>query len=93
MKYELGHEGFPHIRWTQSHLLLEAPRKVDFIGRYENLAEDWEEVASTIGLKERLPHQNRSAREKGYRRYYDDQTRGLVEDFFKDDLKNFDYEF
>ena len=94
LKYELGHQVFPVIRKTQSEALLtEVPRELDFIGRFESLAEDWEKVAKVIGVSGGIPHENRSQRDPDYRKYYDRETRGLVEEFYREDLENFDYAF
>ncbi|HVS35446.1 MAG TPA: sulfotransferase family 2 domain-containing protein, partial [Gemmataceae bacterium] len=51
---------------------------VDFLGRFENLEQDFRMACSRIGLRVRLPHCNRS-RHRDYRWYYTDRTRELVE--------------
>lgn len=66
---------------------------VDFIGKFENLNEDFHYIANQIGLKNvELPHKNKSSH-KHYREYYNDHTRKLVEEYFKDDIELFGYEF
>lgn len=65
---------------------------VDFIGAYESLAEDFDEVARIVGIQARLPHRNQSVH-KDYRTYYNDGTRTLVADFFRPDIERFDYSF
>jgi hypothetical protein len=65
---------------------------VDYIGHYERLDEDFEQVGRTIGIADRLPHLNRS-QHKDYRSYYSDRTRELVGDCFKTDIELFGYTF
>ncbi len=65
---------------------------VDFIARFENLDEDFNEICSIIGVKASLPHVNRSKRAH-YREFYSDDTRELVRESFKSDIELFEYEF
>ena len=65
---------------------------VDFIGRFERLAEDFEEIGRKLGLEAALPHVNRSDHH-GYRQYYDDETRELVAEWCKRDIEWIGYTF
>ncbi len=66
---------------------------VDFVGRYEHLAEDMDHVVRTLNFSNvTLPHINSSAH-KDYRSYYSNKTRELVEEHFKEDIVRFDYSF
>ncbi len=67
---------------------------VDFIGKYENLLEDYEEACRLIGVKPpSLPHKRKAKGRTDYRKYYDDPTAELVADFFKSDIEAFLYRF
>ncbi len=70
---------------------------VDFIGRYETLAEDLAQVMATLGLDPLvpLPHAKRGERpdEAGYRSYYDDETRQLVESWYPGEIALFGHRF
>jgi hypothetical protein len=67
---------------------------VDFIGKYENLHSDYEEVCRRIGIKPPvLPHRRKAVDRKDYRDYYDDSTVELVADFFKSDIEAFKYAY
>ena len=65
---------------------------VDFVGRYERLSEDFQYVCDTLGLNATLPHVNSSSR-NDYRTYYNERTRRLVEEHFKEDIDFFGFTF
>ena len=65
---------------------------VDFVGAYEDLEEDFKEVARMVGIRAELPHLNRSVHED-YRTYYNERTRAIVEEHFQPDIKRFGYSF
>jgi hypothetical protein len=66
---------------------------VSFIGRFEQLHKDFENIRMRIGMTgEGIPHLNRS-RHRPYREYYDDETREIVEKKFCRDIEHFEYRF
>lgn len=65
---------------------------VDFIGRYERLSEDFQHICDVLGLHATLPHLNKSSR-RDYRTYYNEKTRRLVEENFKEDIDFFGFTF
>ncbi len=65
---------------------------VDFVGRFENLSEDFATVCRKIGVDASLPHENASKHD-GYKKYYNDTTASLIEEAFKPDIDAFGYEF
>lgn len=65
---------------------------VDFVGRYERLAEDFARVCARIGVKAELPHANISEH-RDYRTYYTPETRELVARQFQRDIELFGYNF
>ena len=65
---------------------------VDYIGRYETLAEDFAKVCERIGIASTLPHKNRSAH-RDFREYYTPATRALVAEAYREDIEYFGYEF
>ena len=68
---------------------------VDFVGRYERLHEDFETACQRIGIPcPDLPHRRQATdRSKDYRSYYDDTTRLMVAEHFRDDIERFGYGF
>ena len=67
---------------------------VDFIGKYENLVDDYEEACRRIGIKApQLPHKRQAKDRTDYRSYYDDGTALLVAEYFKPDIEALGYSF
>jgi hypothetical protein len=66
---------------------------VDYIMRFENLADDFRTVCGTLGISPTtLPRYNRSSREH-YSKYYDDELRELVCARFAAEIEHFGYIF
>lgn len=67
---------------------------VDFIGRYEDLAQDFQAVCNVLNLQASLPHVNQSSHtQRDYREYYNEKTKKLVAEQFEEDIKLFCYDF
>ena len=66
---------------------------VDYIMRFENLADDFRAVCAAIGISPpTLPQYNRSTRDH-YSKYYDDELRELVRNRFAAEIDRFGYAF
>lgn len=68
----------------------------DFVGRFENLREDFARVAEKIGAPElQLPHLLRSKgrRDRSYTKFYDERLRNLVHERYREDIETFGYSF
>jgi len=66
---------------------------VDYIMRFENLANDFRALCGALGIPPTmLPQYNRSRREH-YSKYYDDELRELVRTRFAAEIERFGYTF
>jgi hypothetical protein len=70
---------------------------VDFVGRYEDLDGEFKRALAQIGLTfdSELPRSKAGFRPPRlhYREYYDDETRGLVREWYKPEIALLQYEF
>ncbi len=66
---------------------------IDFIGRYENLQDDFDRICDKIG-KERviLPHENRTEH-RHYREHYNEESRRIVAEIYKEEIERFGFKF
>jgi hypothetical protein len=71
-------------------------RLVDFVGRFERLADDFERLCDLLGLppaaRPRLPHAHRS-RHAHYRELYDVRSRTLAMRRYREDLALLGYDY
>lgn len=65
---------------------------VDFVGRFEQVEEDFAKICSRIGISARLPKLNVS-KAKPYQEYYDHELIELVRRAFEPDISLFNYDF
>ena len=67
---------------------------VNFIGRFENLQNDFDKITEKIGINKLvLPHKNKFNGERNYRDFYTKDLRILIENKLKKELDFFNYEF
>lgn len=75
------------------YLLINGQVGVNRVIRYENLTKDFRKVCKKIGIKAaKLPRTN-SSPHKHFTEYYDDESREIVADIFKQDIVLFKYKF
>jgi hypothetical protein len=80
----------------QSDYLIDLRGKslIDFVGRYENLEEDFKEACRRIGIRPpKLPHRRKAKDRSAYREYYNDETARLISEHFRRDIEMFGYDF
>jgi len=82
----------PHFEHQHPHFYFEGKIFLDFVARYENLKEDWVEIAKAINCDPVLAHKNRS-KHKDYRTYYDLECAEIVENIYKTDIDLLGYKF
>ncbi|WP_394128935.1 sulfotransferase family 2 domain-containing protein [Shewanella maritima] len=84
-----------HVQWTkQTDFLLDDDGEllVNFIGRFEDLNDDVDRVFGHLGIEANLPHLNKGSRE-GYQRFYDSESKEIVESLYSDDIAYLNYSF
>ncbi|MEN7550985.1 sulfotransferase family 2 domain-containing protein [Rapidithrix thailandica] len=64
---------------------------VDFIGKFENLSQDFTTICQAIKVKSELPHLNKSKSSK-YLNFYTPETIDLVYEAYQPDIKLFGYD-
>lgn len=86
---------FYNIHWAPQTSLVDMD-KMDFIGRFENLEEDWKHVCKKIGIDQlKLPHKLQTKpKNKSYRDYYlDQESIDIVSRIYKKEIELFNYKF
>ncbi len=67
---------------------------VDYLGRFENLENDFMKVMKKCGIENiSLPHIHSSNRKKHYSEYYDEKTKKMIAKRYKKDIKLLNYKF
>lgn len=82
----------PQLDWitdSEGHIA------VNFVGRFECLAADFETVSARLGVRQTLPHHKKSNKRgsNDYRSFYDDVTAQIIGDWFAADIKEFGYTY
>ena len=97
----LGHREFKRllVEAGRAHaaLVFDGDVAVDFVGRYESMADDLKLALGHVGLslEAELPRAKTTFRRNTlpYRDYYDDETRGIVARWYAREIELLDYEF
>jgi hypothetical protein len=65
----------------------------DFIGKYENINKDFKQLCDILQIEyKKLPIRNNSEHDD-YRKYYNQQLKELIGEFYKQDIKLLKYEW
>lgn len=79
----------PQVEWLKDN---QGQISIDYIGKFESLNKDFDEIRKVIGIDAQLPHLNASSRAP-YQSYYSDRTREVVSRWFREDIERFGYSF
>ena len=66
---------------------------IEFIGRFENLQEDWNYVAQKIGMCTYLPIMNKSKNRLKYTEYYTPETIKMTRKYYEEEIDILKYTF
>ncbi len=82
------------LTFTQTSCLVDESGNllVDFVGKFENLDQDFQSICHKVGISASLPHINKSKR-TDYQDYYDAETRDLTSRLYAEDIERFGYTF
>ena len=64
---------------------------VNFVGKLENINDDFNEILDILKIDRKLPHVNKSNHNK-YDKYYNENTFKIIRNIYKDDFEIFDYD-
>ena len=81
-----------HLKSQTHHLYRHGRRLPDYVGRLENMEQDWARLATPLGLDHSLPHLNRSRHRHWSEFYRDAALRQRVADRYRSDFENFGYD-
>ena len=79
----------PQVEWIKND---QDEIDMDRIIRFENLSAEFKEVAEKIGIEPNLKHLNKTYKSH-YKDFYNDKTRQMVADWYKEDIEYFGYTF
>jgi hypothetical protein len=76
----------PQVRWVEN-------TNIDFIGKIETINKDFEKVLEVLGLpRVKLPRLNATSHDV-YSKYYCEESRKIIGEFYQEDFYFFGYEF
>lgn len=64
---------------------------MDYIGKIEHIATDFESICQRIGVSAQIPHVNKSRKDNNYLKYYSHQSIDYVYEAFRPDVEAFKY--
>ena len=82
-----------HFKKQVLFLESESGKRIDFIGKYENLKQDFQKVCNLVGVQNLGLGHHRGTSHDHYTRYYNSRTKNIVGDLFSEDIREFGYEF
>lgn len=80
---------FPQVEWLKN---FQDKIDVDKIIRFENLNEGINEVFKTLSIDSNLPHLNETYK-TNYRDFYDNESKQIISEWFREDIQLFGYIF
>ena len=81
------------LRPQIDRLTVDGQIAVDFIGRFENLQGDFNEICARLGIRAGILENVFKTAHRRYTEYYDDEQRSIVERLYAADIAAFDYRY
>lgn len=88
-----GYKVFPRDFKPQSLYFFYENRPIDFIGKFENYEDSYNELKHKLGISNELVKLNSSKNRLPYRKIFEKYTIAKVEEIFSIDIENFKYKF
>ncbi|MEO9811067.1 sulfotransferase family 2 domain-containing protein, partial [Marinobacter alexandrii] len=83
-----------HFRKQADFIFIDDKLAVDFVGRHENIQDDYQYIASMIHDAKDLKTKNASTREKSFEDYFQtDSIRSVINEFYEPDFRLLKYDF
>jgi len=79
----------PQVDWLKNK---DGKIDIDKIIRFENLNQEFKIVADHLGINNTLPHLN-ATKKANYHDFYDEETKDIVSNWFREDIETFNYNF
>jgi hypothetical protein len=88
---------FTHFRPQTDFLLINGELALDFVGKFENIEEDFEVIKRQLNMPPYIELTKKnvtgSRTKKDYRDYYTEEMIGIVKKVYQKDIELFDYQF
>jgi len=90
LKEKMNHKEFSQMRYIKDR---SGQVPLDFVCRFENLSEDFKKVADRLGLKNAELPQLLVHDYEHYSKQYDDESKDLVRQHYKEEIRYFGFKF
>lgn len=89
------HMQIPRNDAYQINMLCDRQGKLlmDFVGKLENLEQDWQTVCTNIGIPHQALQRKNATQHSHYQDYYDNESRQLVARYWSREIELFEYSF
>ena len=67
--------------------------EVDYVGYFENIESDYEHIQSRLNIEKKLGIKNANRTGYDYRHYYNERSKAIVEEVYREDIELLGYDF
>ena len=72
-----------HFLPISNQITIDGKLAIDFVGRFENIEEDFKKITKIIKEKTKLKFHSRPTKSNCYKGFYNNETRNIIERFYK----------